>query len=101
MQRYRNADFVWDNLKARRNLQKHGISFHRATSAFLDRRAVSIYDEQHSIDEDRWVLLGLDHTGNLLVVIHTFEVELNEEVRVRIISARKATLTEAKHYGLG
>ena len=57
-----------------------------------------MFDEQHSQDEERWVTLGLDRTGTLLVVAHTYGEETAISAMIRIISARKATKTETKQY---
>ena len=89
--------FEWDPIKARQNVRKHGIAFERAATVFLDPEALSEFDEKHSDHEDRWVTLGLDTVGVLLVVCHMFE-EVDDGARVRIISARKATANEAKQY---
>lgn len=48
-------DFDWDANKARTNLKKHEVSFHLATSVFRDPLAVTIFDSEHSDDEERWV----------------------------------------------
>ena len=93
--------FEWDPRKARLNLRHHGVPFERATSVFLDPRAVSIPDEEHSSEEDRWVTLGLDRVGNLLVLVHTFAQVSATRCRVRIISARRATKTEVIQYSEG
>jgi len=53
-----NYNFEWDPLKARKNYQKHKISFERASEIFLDPIALSIYDKEHSITEDRWITIG-------------------------------------------
>ena len=90
--------FGWDPAKARQNAKKHRITFARAATVFLDPNALSIFDEEHSQDEDRWITLGLDRTGILLVVCHTYREETETSVRVRIVLARKATRTEAKQY---
>jgi uncharacterized DUF497 family protein len=90
--------FDWDTRKARQNSQKHGISFDRAANIFLDANAVSIYDLDHSEDEDRWVTLGLDSNGILLVVVHTFEQVNASLCNVRMISARKAISEEIQQY---
>jgi len=58
--------FDWDPSKAVENERKHGVSFFRASTVFLDRRALSLFDAVHSVDEERWVSLGLDYTGSLL-----------------------------------
>jgi uncharacterized DUF497 family protein len=91
-------DFDWDANKARSNFQKHGVSFQLATTVFRDPLAITIFDDEHSDDEDRWVTLGNAENGNLLVVIHTSE-EVNEtELRIRIISARRAEREEIRDY---
>jgi uncharacterized DUF497 family protein len=55
--------FEWDQVKARENLRKHRISFDRAAEVFLDPLAVSIFDEEHSEMEERWVTIGRDPRG--------------------------------------
>ena len=60
---------------------------------------MSAFDEEHSQEEDLWITLGLDRTGILLVVCHTYREETATGARIRIISARKATRNEAKQYG--
>jgi uncharacterized protein len=55
--------FEWDPIKAKENLRKHRISFDRAAEVFLDPRAISISDEEHSEHEERWVSLGKDRRG--------------------------------------
>lgn len=90
--------FEWDSLKAKENLRKHRISFERAATIFHDPHARSIFDTEHSEDEDRWVTLGMDSSGNLLVVIHTFHAVDDSARRIRIISARKATRQETRQY---
>lgn len=91
-------NFEWDPYKARHNLRKHKVSFERAAEIFLDPLAISIYDEEHSSDEDRWITIGKDQTNNVLVVIHTFHEENIDNCKVRVISARKATKKEIKQY---
>jgi len=90
--------FEWDARKARTNLKQHGVTFERAATVFSDRRALSEYDSEHSEIEDRWITMGLDHSGILLVVCHTYRQEKKASARVRIISARKATRNESKQY---
>lgn len=90
--------FEWDPVKARQNLRKHGVSFERAVQVFLDPLMLSIYDEEHSDEEERWVTMGIDSNGVLLVVVHTFRELSPEHCRIRIISARKATRKEAHQY---
>ena len=90
--------FEWDPAKARQNTREHRITFERGATVFLDPNALSLFDEQHSEDEERWITLGLDHTGALLVICHTFHEETEINARVRLISARKATKNETKQY---
>jgi hypothetical protein len=90
--------FEWDPVKAKQNLKKHRISFDRAAEVVLDRLAVSIFDEEHSEGEERWVTLGKDRQGRVLILVHTFLEISGEECRVRIISARKATKREIRQY---
>ena len=90
--------FEWDPVKARSNSLKHGVSFIEAMSTLRDPRALTLYDKEHSIEEDRWITLGMVDSGAVLVMIHTFE-EVDEEVAViRVISARKATEKERSFY---
>ena len=87
--------FEWDGRKAAANLKKHGISFEEAKSVFLDERAKLIDDPDHSEDEDRFVLLGMNSTLRLLLVCHCYRSESNV---IRIISARKASVKESRSY---
>jgi uncharacterized protein len=88
----------WDPEKARQNLQKHRVAFEKASDVFLDPLAVSIFDEGHSVDEERWVTIGRDKKGMLLVVVHTFVAQGSNMKKIRIISARRATMNETKQY---
>lgn len=90
--------FDWDLDKCRDNFDKHGISFNRASKVFPDPNALSMYDDDHSSSEDRWLTLGLDQSGTLLVVCHTRVHPDSENAEVRIISARKATRSETGLY---
>lgn len=91
-------DFEWDPAKAKNNLRDHRISLERAAEVFLDPDMVSIEDEDHGDDEDRWITLGMDKRGFLLVVYHTFREVSPVSFRIRLISARKPTKREAKSY---
>ena len=91
-------NFEWDPVKAKQNSLEHKVSFERATTVFQDVNQLSIFDEDHSDNEERWLTLGLDRNGVLLVVVHTFRETNDSDVSVRIISARKATQKEIKQY---
>lgn len=88
-------NFEWDKAKNAANQKKHRLSFEEAKTVFLDEHARLIADPDHSLSEDRFVLLGLSQNLNLLVVVHVEKVEANA---IRIISARKATKTERNFY---
>lgn len=91
-------NFEWDPAKAKANLRKHGISFEQATSVFRDPNALTLFDEEHSENENRWITLGRSDQEDLLVIVHTFnEISVNE-FDVRLISARPATRREHKNY---
>jgi len=88
--------FEWDDNKALSNIEKHdGVSFEEAESVFYDERAIEFYDEEHSESENRFLMLGLSGKLRLLLVCHC--IRENNSV-IRIISARKATNKESKHY---
>jgi len=87
--------FEWDPAKARENRRKHGVSFEEARTVFLDDDALLKPDEDHSDDEDRFILLGLSSKLRIILVCHCYRRE--DEV-IRIISARKASLTLRRQY---
>jgi uncharacterized DUF497 family protein len=94
-------DFEWDIRKARSNFRKHKISFERAATIFRDPNLLSIPDGEHSGSEERWFTMGLDESGILLVISHTFEEFRAKVSKIRIISARKATTAEETQYEEG
>ncbi len=83
----------YDPRKAVSNLKKHNVSFEEATTALHDPMAL-VQEDLDSIDEHRWVLIGLSDQANLLTVVYT----LRDEDIIRLISARKATRKEVKYY---
>jgi len=87
--------FEWDENKNRRNILKHGVSFEEAKLIF-DQPALTYFDVENSGSEDRYLDIGFVN-GRLLAVIF---VQINSDV-IRIISARKASLTEGKLYERG
>lgn len=87
--------FEWDENKARTNQSKHGVSFEEAQTVFYDEQALVIDDPEHSEEEDRFIILGLSKKANLLVVCHCYRAS---DTVIRLISARKATKTEANYY---
>lgn len=86
-------DFEWDDEKAARNLDKHGVSFPEAATVFDDPLYVDLYDPDHSTEEHRYLIVGTSKDGRLLIVSFT---ERNDVARV--ISARELTPAERKAY---
>lgn len=87
--------FEWDPPKAAANLRKHRVSFEEAKSVFYDEFAVQFFDDEHSSEEERFLLLGLSSGTRLLIVCHC---ERDDGDVIRIISARKATQRESAFY---
>jgi uncharacterized DUF497 family protein len=87
--------FEWDSRKAADNRRKHGVSFDEAATAFYDEHALFMGDPDHSIEEDRFLLLGMSAAMRLLVVCHCHR---QPATVIRIISARKASRTEHQTY---
>lgn len=90
--------FEWDENKNKINQEKHNVSFEEAKSVFYDEAALIIHDPEHSLQEDRFIILGMSIKANLLLVCHCYR---ESESVIRIISARKATKKEEKAYGGG
>jgi uncharacterized DUF497 family protein len=85
--------FEWDPDKAEANRRKHGVTFDEAATVFDDPNAQPEYDERHSADEDRWLVIGLSSGLRLLTVAYT---KRNETIR--LISAHRATKAETRRY---
>jgi len=85
----------WDDSKNVSNKRKHGISFEEASTVFSDEYALLLHDPDHSLEEDRFILLGLSSLINILIVCHCYRSK--DEV-IRIISARKANHYERDQY---
>jgi uncharacterized protein len=87
--------FEWDEPKAAANLKKHQVSFEEAKSIFFDDFGVQFFDEDHSFEEERFLMLGMSAEAKLLIVCHC---EREQGAVIRIISARKATKRESAFY---
>jgi uncharacterized protein len=85
------VDYQWDPDKAKGNLRKHNISFADAVTVFSDDNAITIEDELPG--EERFVTIGMDSLGRILVVVYTYRESI-----IRVISARKATAREQQQY---
>ena len=88
-----SLQFTWDLRKAASNLRKHGVGFPEAATAFADPLSLTIPDPDHSVREERFVLIGQSERRRLVVVAHMERGDL-----IRIISARPATRHERKTY---
>lgn len=89
-------EFEWNQNKAKLNLEKHGVSFEEAATVFNDPLSITFPDPDHSIRENRYVIIGVSRFGQLLVIAHTDRIE-----KVRLISARKVTRQERRFYEEG
>ena len=88
-----SLQFTWDPQKAATNLRKHKVGFPEAATAFADPLSLTIPDPDHSVGEERFVLIGQSERRRLVVVAHVERGDL-----IRLISARPATRRERKTY---
>ncbi len=88
--------FDWDQQKAASNLWKHSVSFQEAATVFGDPLSDTFDDPDHSVDEQRFLIIGASEKGRLLIISHTDDGET-----IRIISAREPTHGERKLYEEG
>ena len=91
-----SLQFEWNQEKAQRNLKKHQVSFEEASTIFDDPLFITFLDEEHSLDEDRYITIGFSGNNHLLLVAHT-----DRQGKIRILSARKATKYEQQFYEQG
>jgi uncharacterized DUF497 family protein len=85
--------FEWDEHKALMNEHNHGVTFDEAATVFGDPDALTIFDEYHSINEERYITLGVSNRRRVLIVVYT-----EHEPNIRLISARRATPAERRQY---
>jgi uncharacterized protein len=86
--------YQWDRNKAEINLRKHGINFADAVSVFSDDLSITLSDQR--FDEERFIAIGLDALGRVLVVVYAWRGQ-----KIRLISARPATRQERRQYEEG
>ena len=91
-----DLEFDWDPTKAAANARKHGVTFAEASTVFGDPLASAFADPEHSLAEERLVLVGRSDRDRVLVVMFT-----ERPPRVRLISARPATRPEREAYEAG
>ena len=86
-------EFEWDPQKDRVNRVKHRVSFAEAATVFRDPLAITIFDPDHSQEEDRYITVGILENGRVLMVAHT-----DRDNRIRIINARSLSRAEREQY---
>src|SRR4030067_488836 len=86
-------DFEWDPQKEKSNIKKHDIGFREACTIFRDPLGITIFDPDHSIDEDRFITIGTSNQNRIIIVAHT-----DRGNQTRIISARELTSAERRDY---
>ncbi len=86
-------EFEWDPSKAKRNLKKHHVAFREAATVFRDPLGITIYDPDHSTDEERFLTIGTSTGGSLLMISHT-----QRRGTIRLINARELTRLERRTY---
>lgn len=91
-------NFEWDEDKNKINQQKHGITFDEVKSVFYDTAAIIFDDPDHSKTEERFLIIGLSIEKGICIVSHCYRE--NDE-KIRIVSARKATKSECNIYEQG
>ncbi len=87
------VDFEWDPNKETTNIHKHGVSFNEAATVFWDVLSMTYDDPDHSVDEDRYITVGISDLARWLFVSHTDRGDA-----IRIISARPLTRAERRYY---
>ncbi len=90
-----DMEIIWDPQKAKKNLKKHNIHFSDAEGVLYDPMALTIEDQDVE-GEQRFVTVGTDYLGRVVLVVYSYRKD-----KIRLISARKATLSERKNYEEG
>ncbi|MGD9344663.1 MAG: BrnT family toxin [Candidatus Aminicenantes bacterium] len=93
----KNVRFDWNRNKNKTNFKNHGVPFDEAKTVFYDENALEFYDQDHSLGEDRYLMIGLSSRLRLLLVNYIICEEKDEAV-IRIISSRKPTKKERMNY---
>jgi uncharacterized DUF497 family protein len=96
--RARQFQFEWDEVKAAANLRKHDVPFDLASTVFNDPFMLTIADLTHSDFEERWFSVGRARTGIMLSVSYLWVEADPSLIKIRIISARRSTRPEIRHY---
>ena len=94
----RQFQFEWDEIKAAANWRKHGVPFELACTVFHDPRLLTAADLEHSGTEERWFSIGSASNGAMLSVVYLWSESDPATTKIRLVSARKATQMEIRHY---
>jgi uncharacterized DUF497 family protein len=94
----RPYEFQWDEHKAIANENKHGVTFNLASSIFYDPNLLTVADVEHSETEERWFSVGTAANGVLLSAVYLWSDADAAAIKIRLISARKATPAECRQY---
>ena len=97
----RPFQFEWDEAKAGTNERKHGVTFELASSVFYDPRLLTVADLEHGESEERWFSIGVANNGTLLAIVYLWYEADPAGIKIRLISARRATQPEYRQYGEG
>jgi len=90
--------FEWDESKAQVNQRKHKVTFEETRTLFNDSCLLTYRDDRHSQTEERYVSVGSSLCGRVLLVVHTEREEAEDSLTIRIISCRRATVSERQTY---
>lgn len=93
--------FEWDEAKAAANERKHDVTLELASSVFYDPHLLTIADAEHSETEERWFSIGIGRNGAVLPVVYLWPEADPAVIKIRPISARKATQAELRQYEEG
>jgi uncharacterized DUF497 family protein len=97
----RSFQFEWDEGKAAASERKHGVAFELASSVLYDPRLLTVADVEHGEYEERWFSIGIANNGVLYAVVYLWSDAGPEAIKIRLISARKATSAECRQYEEG
>jgi uncharacterized DUF497 family protein len=86
-------DFEWDPNKAAQNLRKHNVTFEEAATVFRDDLSITIPDPDHTMEEERFITVGLSSQNRLMMIAHVERGDC-----IWIISARELTPRERRQY---
>ncbi|HVH69699.1 MAG TPA: BrnT family toxin [Candidatus Dormibacteraeota bacterium] len=93
--------FEWDEAKADTNARKHGVTFELASTVFYDPTLLTVADVEHSETEERWFSVGTASNGAVLAAVYLWSDADPAAIKIRLISARRATQAESAQYQEG